>query len=126
MVGEPTITITLGLALAGGLWSLLRYFIAELAQERRWREDADEAERSAREKVSLDDQNRNSILYRELSAYKLEAVEKFATAGAIEKSEERLALAIDKMTARLEMVIGRIETLSVEMARVGKTRSSAS
>jgi hypothetical protein len=53
-----------------------------------------------------------------LAAFKLEATRTFATAGAIEKSEERLALALDRLTARLEMVIGRIETLSTEMARI--------
>jgi hypothetical protein len=53
-----------------------------------------------------------------LAAFKLEATRTFATAGAIEKSEERLAFALDRLTARLETVIGRIETLSTEMARI--------
>ena len=65
------------------------------------------AERMAREKLAD-----------ALAAFKLEATRTFATAGAIEKSEERLALALDRLTARLETVIGRIETLSTEMARI--------
>jgi len=80
---------------AAGLWVLWTYFSTQLT-----------AERSARE-----------LLGNELAAFKLEATRTFATAGAIEKSEERLAIAIDRLTARLETVIGRIETLSTQIAR---------
>jgi hypothetical protein len=64
-------------------------------------------ERTAREKLAD-----------ALAAFKLEATRTFATAGAIDKSEERLALALERLTTRLETVIGRIETLSTEMARI--------
>jgi hypothetical protein len=80
---------------AAGLWVLWTYFSTQIT-----------GERSARE-----------LLGNELAALKLEATRTFATAGAIEKSEERLAIAIDRLTARLETVIGRIETLSTQIAR---------
>jgi hypothetical protein len=63
------------------------------------------------------EQEARIAIERDLAAYKLAAVDKFATAGAIEKSEERLAIALDKVTARLETVIGRIEALSIAFAR---------
>jgi hypothetical protein len=53
-----------------------------------------------------------------LAAFKLEATRTFATPSAIEKSEERLALALDRLAARLEAVTGRMETLATEMARL--------
>ena len=90
--GISVAVIALGL---GGFWTLWTRLAAVVATER-----------AAREQVAA-----------ELAAFKLEATRSFATPGAIEKSEERLTIAIDRMTARLEMVIGRIETLSTEMAR---------
>lgn len=105
-MNEPTITIGLGLALVAGLLGLLRFFTVEIAQERRWREDAD---------------SRHGA---DLASFKLEAVRTFATDGAIEKAEERLAIVIDKMTTRLETCISRIETLSVEMARIAAKPNS--
>jgi hypothetical protein len=80
---------------AAGLWWVWTYFAALIA-----------GERGAREQLA-----------NELAAFKLEATRTFATPGAIEKSEERLAIAIDRLTARLETVIGRIETLSTHIAR---------
>lgn len=80
---------------AAGLWALWTYLSAQMSTERLARERLDQ----------------------ELAAFKLEATRTFATAGAIEKSEERLAIAIDRLTARLETVIGRIETLSTQIAR---------
>lgn len=96
------ITETTGISIAvvalglGGFWTLWTRFAAVIATER-----------AAREQLAA-----------ELAAFKLEATRSFATPGAIEKSEERLTIAIDRMTARLETVIGRIETLSTSMARL--------
>jgi hypothetical protein len=87
------------LAFVAALLSLLWYLTGQIDQERVWREEADRETRG------------------ELTDFKLESVRTFATAGAIEKSEERLAIALDKLSARLETVIGRIETLTMEMAK---------
>jgi hypothetical protein len=57
-----------------GVWVMWTYFSGLIGSER-----------SARE-----------ILAAELAAFKLEATRTFATPGAIEKSEERLAIAIDR------------------------------
>jgi hypothetical protein len=54
----------------------------------------------------------------DLTSFKLEANRTFATPGAIEKSEERLTIAIDRMTARLETIVGRIENLTNEVTRL--------
>ena len=78
---------------------------ARIDQERRWREEADQ------------------VVSARLTDFRLEAVRTFATAGAIEKIEERLATALDKVTARLETVISRIETLGAELARIAALKS---
>lgn len=91
--GVSVAAVAVGLAGAWAVWMRAGAFLAH--------------ERMARERLAD-----------ALAAFKLEAIRTFATAGAIEKSEERLALALDRLTARLETVIGRIETLSTEMARL--------
>ena len=88
------------LAFFVALMGLLWYLTQQIDQEQRWREDADR------------------MLEGKFTDFRLEAVKTFATATAIEKSEERLAAALEKLTVRLEVVISRIETLGTEMARV--------
>jgi len=95
------ISLAVCAALIAGLWVMWTYFSGEIAKER-----------SAREELATD-----------VAAFKLEATRTFATSGAIEKSEERLAIAIDRLTARLETVIGRIETLSTQIARTASVDS---
>jgi hypothetical protein len=97
MIGDSTgVSIAaIAIALAGG-WAAWMRLAALFAGERMAREKLADA----------------------LAAFKLEAARTFATPGAIEKSEERLAVALDRVTARLDAVIGRIEMLSTEMARL--------
>jgi hypothetical protein len=120
--------VSLALALVAGLLALLRYVNTEITQERKWREEADFEERSAREegdtlgrnareKLASDDQNRYTIMYRELANYKLEAAEKFATSSAIEKLQERLESAFDRLSARQETMLGRLEIITAEIAK---------
>jgi len=89
------ISLAVVAVLIAGVWVMWTYFSGLIGSERFARE----------------------ALAAELAAFKLEATRTFATPGAIEKSEERLAIAIDRLTARLETVIGRIETLSTQIAR---------
>jgi hypothetical protein len=89
------ISLAVCAALIAGLWVMWTYFSGQIA-----------AEHGAREALAKD-----------FADFKLEAARTYATSGAIEKSEERLAIAIDRLTARLETVIGRIETLSTQIAR---------
>jgi hypothetical protein len=91
---------SLGLAFIVALLGLLWYLTQQIDGERRWREEADR------------------VIDGKITDFRLEAVRTFATAGAIEKSEERLATALDKVTARLEMLASRIETWGTELARV--------
>lgn len=88
------------LAFVSALLTLLWYVVGRVELERQWREEADRE------------------LNSKFMAFQLEAVRTFAPASAIEKSEERLATSLDKVTARLEMVISRIETLGTELARI--------
>jgi hypothetical protein len=90
----------LALAVAAFGWLWLRF------------DKALSTERSEREELTAD-----------LSAFKLEAFRTFATPGAIEKAEERLAIALDRVTARLETAIERIEALSNNFIRLGTSMS---
>src|SRR5579871_694795 len=90
----------LALAFMAALLGLLWYLTQQLDQERQWREAADR---------EIDGK---------LTDFRLEAARTFATSGAIEKSEERLANALDKVTARLETLASRIETWGTELARM--------
>lgn len=121
---DSTITIGLAIALVAGLVTLLEYIRREIAavtakieQEQRWREEADEEERRAREQTALNDQNGRMIIQRELSDYKLYVAQNHVTAASLRETEDRLIAALDKLTARLETVVSRIEALSAEMAR---------
>jgi hypothetical protein len=93
----------LALAFVSSLLGLLWYLTGQIDQERKWREEADEVIRD----------NHNS--------FKLEATRTYVTSVSLEKSEERLAIAIDRLTARLEMVITRIEALSSNMSRYDRS-----
>lgn len=98
--------VALAIAIVGGLLALLRYINVEISQERKWREEADVIGREQREKLTND-----------FAAYKLEATEKFAPHGAIEKLEARLVLAIEKIGARQETMLGRMDSLTAELAK---------
>jgi chromosome segregation ATPase len=93
------------LAFVVALLSLLYYLTQQIDQERTWREEADRE------------------IAGKLADFKLEAVRTFATAGAIEKSEERLATSLDKVTARLETLASRIEAWGTEIARMAMRKA---
>lgn len=131
---ENYITIGLALALVGGLLGLLRYINTELTQERLWREEADRELRDSveetlselrknLEKISTDSSARYTLIYQEFIKSQREVAEKYATNEILDRSEGRILLAMDKQTARTEVLISRVETLSVDMAR-GKPRNS--
>jgi hypothetical protein len=99
MVGADTgISIWLVLALAGsitGLW---------------WRL---EAKFSAIEKERLK-------LERDFADYKLAAERHFVSAVTLEKTENRLINAVDRLTARVEMLITRMEGVGAKVTELTK------
>lgn len=110
---------TLALALVGGLLALLRYVNGQIDQERTWREEADDEERKARERLAQDDANGRMIIYREFTDYKLYVAQNHVTSQALRETEERLASSFEKVVARLEMIVARLDKLSLDMARQG-------
>lgn len=108
MDNTPTVIawLILAVAIVGGLLAILRYVNGEIAQERTWREEADDLQGKEMKEMS-----------REVANFKLEATQTFAPHGAIEKLETRLVTAIEKLGARQETMLGRMETLSAELAK---------
>jgi hypothetical protein len=65
---------------------------------------------------------RADLAAKDLGDYKLHVERHFVTGPALEKTEERLILAVDKLTARIETLVGRIENLGTRLAEVVATR----
>lgn len=84
----------------------MRYVNSEIGQERAWREEADDLQGDEMKELA-----------RELADYKLDATDRFAPQSAIEKLEQRLVVAIEKIAARQETMIGRVEGLAAEITK---------
>ena len=97
MLSETSaVSIGLAVTLAGGVAVLWWRVEAMIAAERRERQSLGER----------------------FATYQLEALKTFATATAIEKSEERLVAALDGVTKRLDAAITRIEALTLTVTEM--------
>lgn len=100
--------IGLALAVGGGLLSLLWYVTQQIAQERHWREEADDELAGQRQKLADD-----------LAAYKLYVAQNHVTAQALRETEERLVTAFEKVAGRLETIVARLDRLALAMGKRG-------
>lgn len=115
MIGEGTpVTIGLVVILVGALAALWVYFDRRM-KEAEAKADAIAAEASARRAEihrALD------TLERDLADYKLHVERYFVPMATMEKTEERLINSIDKLSARVETLISRMEAVSVELGKL--------
>ena len=63
-----------------------------------------------------------AALARELSDYKLYSAQTHVSAAALRETEDRLIAAFDKLTARMEAIVGRLDKMSLDMATGSKPR----
>lgn len=135
MTEASFINVGLAIALVGGLMALLRYINEQITQERLWREEADaklreEMEESATKLETtlariIDEQaTRHTLIYQEYLRGQKEIAEKYATRDEVDRSEGRTAVAVDKLTARTELLITRVEGLAVDLARGNSKRTT--
>lgn len=54
----------------------------------------------------------------DLADYKLDAERRFASSTMLEKTENRLIVAVEKLSARVETLISRMESLGQEFAKL--------
>jgi hypothetical protein len=104
MIGEDSgITFGLAFIIFGGLVALW------------WRiESRINAERDERIKLE-----------KEFSDYRLTVQRDFVSIGVLEKTEERLIVAMDKLSARVETLISRMEGLGQELAKVAERQMNS-
>lgn len=95
-----TITIGLALALVGGLLTLW------------WRIEGKFAVEAAARTAIKDD----------LNTYKTYVAQNHVSAEALRSTEERLISAFDKITARMEQIVSRLDKLAIDMAAAGIRR----
>lgn len=108
MIGEGS-GITIGLAFVIGaaiaaLWWRIEGRIATEQAERKKQLDVERGERKALEK--------------DIADYKLHVERHFASRTILEQTENRLIVAVEKLSGRVETLIGRMETVAVGLAKL--------
>lgn len=95
---------------AGGLWFRIEARINAASEKTDRRIDAMTAQ--------------NLLLQQQLSEFRLEVATNYVRAEAVQRTEERLIVSIEKLAAQMEKIIARIDALSLQGARFDQERAS--
>lgn len=102
------------LGAAGGLWFRIEARISTACDKL----SADNKEDMAKVDRRIDAVSaQNLLLQQQLSDFRLEVANNYVRAEAVQRTEERLIVSIEKLAAQMEKIIARLDALSIQQAR---------